>query len=838
MNKIIPLLFLFLLLIARVSNGQSTALLQGSLYDEFQNPVENASVLVIGTDYRTFSDGLGFFSMSIPAGKEIEIYFQHLSFKDTIIRLTAQQNEKIQLKIVLFVKGELLKPLDVIARHDDGYVRIDPKLNFKIPTPTGGVESLIKMLSGVSSTNELSSQYNVRGGNYDENLVYVNDIEIHRPFLVRSAQQEGMSFVNLDLTNSVKFSAGAFEAKYGDKMSSVLDVEYRKPTRYAGSFSASLLGVTAHAEGNVKDKFTFLVGARYKTNAYLLNSLESKGDYKPNFFDTQMLLVWNPVKKLEISLLGNFSNNSYIYIPTDRESNIGTVNSSMRIKVFFEGQEVDKYENYLGGLTFAYKPNQKNNLRLILSSYYARESETYDILSEYFIRETQLDLGSGNEETVTEGKILGVGSYLDHARNYITAVVSTADLRGDHKMYRNLLSWGIKMQSEIIQDQIKEWSMIDSSGYTIPTIFTTPNDSLPVSFDDPSRLLIFGENNFLKSSNDLNTIRFSGFIQDQWNIDGDSATRFRINAGVRFSYWSYNNEIVFSPRINFMYKPRWKSDWVFFLKTGIYYQPPFYREMRNKEGELNQDIKSQRSYQVVVAAEYNFQMWRRPFRFTAEAYYKYMDRLISYTVDNVKIIYSGANDAVGYATGIDLKLSGEFIHGLESWVSISLMKTAEDILTDYNEEKQIEPGYMPRPTDQRFAINVFFQDHIPGLPPLRVQLNFVFSSGIPYCPPNIDRYKYSYEENGKIHYPRTPWYKRVDIGFSYMFLEQGRDRMKHKSKATRAIRNLGLYFEVFNLLNIKNEASYSWLSMTDGSLVKVPNYLTGRLFNVKFAIDF
>ncbi len=840
MNRFVQIIVIACCLAVLPLYGQQFGTLSGTIVDDKNNPVENFFISTNEKETNTLSTHNGYYELKIPAGKDVEVFFQHISYKDTIVTVHLKNNEKVKMNFVLSLSGEQLPTFDVKAKFDDGYVRIDPDLSFKIPTPSGGVESLIKMMPGAFSSNELSNQYNVRGGNYDENLVYVNDIEIYRPFLVRSGQQEGLSFVNMDLTSGVKFSSGGFEPKYGDKMSSVLDVDYKKPNHFGGSVSASLLGATAHVEGNVKNVFSYLVGIRYKSNAYILNSLETKGDYKPRFFDAQMLFVWNPLKKLEISLLGNFAKNQYLFTPSERKTKFGSFSDMKSLIVYFDGQEVDQYENYLGGLTFTYKPNLSNNYKLIISSYYAKESETYDIQGQYWLSDIEPDLSGESEDMANVVSVRGVGTYLNHARNYISAVVSAADLRGEHRLPRNVLSWGIKAQNEIINDQIKEWALVDSSGYTLPNIYTTPGEDVPLN--DPSRILYFGENAYLNANNDLNTFRFTGFIQDTWKIDGDSATRFILNGGVRLNYWTFNNELLVSPRVNLLFKPRWKQNWIFFLKTGIYYQPPFYREMRNAKGELNSDIKAQRSYQVVLASEYNFLIWRRPFKLTGEAYYKYMDRLISYTVDNVKIIYSGKNDAVGYATGIDMKLSGEFIPGLESWISLSLMKTEEDILDDYyydDDGNKIEPGYIPRPSDQSFTINLFFQDNIPSYPPVRVHLNFVFASGLPYGAPGAERYKIVYtDKNGDKQVTRMPWYRRVDIGFSYMFLEQSRDRMKHKTKFFRAIKNAGLYFEVFNLLGINNVSSYMWVSDTDNNLFPVPNYLTQRLINLKLAVEF
>ncbi len=810
--------------------AQRDALLFGKLTDEYNQPLGQVYIEVEDINISIISDQGGNFELSLPSGKALKIHFKHLSYIDSTLHITLASGEKKRISMQLFPRGEQLEAFNVRARYDDGFTRIDPKLTFKLPSPTGGAESLIKTLPGVSSTNELTSQYNVRGGNYDENLVYVNNVEIYRPFLIRSGQQEGLSFVNTDLTNKVKFSAGGFEAKYGDKMSSVLDVEYKKPTRYAGSFSLSFLGASAHAEGNVKDIFTFLVGVRYKANSYLLKSMETKGDYKPRFFDTQMLLSTKLSQKINLSFLGNFSKNQYFFTPSNRETNFGTISNPQRLTVYFDGQEVDNYENYLGALIWDYNINKKNAIHAIFSSYYAKESETYDIQSQYWLSDLEADMGS-DEGVAQEVSVRGVGTFLEHTRNTLSAIVSSAYLYGEHKLYKNVFSWGVKGQNEIINDKIKEWELIDSAGYSLPHLNPSSGGyGNLIPFDDSSRLLLFPY--FLASTNNLNTYRITGFIQDVWHIDGDSATRFSLNSGIRFHYWTFNRELTVSPRLNFIYKPRWKSDWEFRFKTGLYYQSPFYREMRRVDGSLNQKVKSQRSVHVVASADYNFKIWRRPFKLTTEIYYKYMDRLIPYSVDNMKIIYSGENNAVGSATGMDVKLSGEFIEGLESWISLSLMKTAEDIKDDYyidNEGNRIEPGFIPRPSDQRFAINIFFQDNIPSFPQIRVHLNFVFASGLPYGSPKVERYQQTF---------RTTWYRRVDIGFSYMLLDQGRDRMKHQSKFLQSIKNAQIFLEVFNILGTNNVSSYMWVSDLSNTLFAVPNYLTPRLINLKFAIDF
>jgi len=831
-------LFLFIFTIS-VLCAQNTVTVHGVIRDAQDNPIDNVMILSPQTENTAFSTEEGKYQINVPANIEVQLHFRHISYHDTIITIKGTPRERLKLDLELVTTGSRLAGVDISTTFNDGYTRVDPRLTFKLPSPTGGAEGLIKMLPGVSSVNELSSQYNVRGGNYDENLIFVNDIQIYRPFLVRNGNQEGLSFVNLDLTQAVKFSAGGFPAQYGDKMSSVMDVEYKNPKQLGGSFMIGFLGASAHIEGNARNKqktrdvFTYLVGVRYKNNSYLLRSMETKGDYKPNFFDAQMLLGWNISDKFEIELLGNFSINNYLFIPSNRTSTqSGGLQKPIQLRVFFDGQEVDKYENYLGGLTFKYRPNLKDQFRLILSSYYAKESETFDIRSQYWLSEVEIDF---ENREVTEVSKLAVGTNMEHARNHIKFLVSAADIRGDHKLSRrNNLSWSIKAQNERINDKIYQWRLRDSTGYTLPHIPVIPSDSIGVPPDHPSRSLEFGEFNFLNSSNALNTVRITGFVQNVWKIDSDIDPRFTLNAGVRFHYWSYNNEFTASPRVALLYKPRWKREWLFWLRTGVYYQAPFYRELRNRHGELNPNIKSQFSYQAILASEYNFKIWNRPFKLSMEGYYKHMDNLISYFVDNIQVVYSGMNDAKGFATGLDARFSGELIEGLESWLSISIMGTMDKYKNPYinNYGELEEPTYKRRPTDQRFALNLFFQDHIPGFRPLRVSLNFVYSTALPVWKPDIVRTK---ENTIKMN---NNDYFRVDIGFSYIFFEQSRDRFKNKSKFARAIKNAGIYFEVFNLLNNNNVSSYMWIKDIKNNNWPIANYLTPRLINLKFAIEF
>ena len=835
MKLLRPIFFIFFVLATSILCAQNTVTINGTIRDGQNNPVEHVAILSPQTNSTTLSSENGKYQIIVPANIEVQLHFRHISYKDTVIKIKGAPNEIMNVDIVIFSVGSKLEEVRISTSQNDGYIRVDPKLTVSMPSPTGGAEGLIKMLPGVSSVNELSAQYNVRGGNYDENSIFVNDIQVYRPFLVRNGNQEGLSFVNLDLTQSVKFSAGGFPAQFGDKMSSVMDVEYKKPKQLGGSFMIGFLGTSAHIEGCAKNKqktrdiFSYLVGVRYKTNAYLLNFMETKGDYKPNFFDAQMLLGWSISEKFEIGLLGNFSINEYHFIPSDRVTRFGSFDKAKQFKVYFDGQEIDKYENYLGGLTFTYRPNLRNQLRLILSSHYSKESETYDIQSQYWLSDIEPDLGSEGKDIVKEISVVAVGTSIDHARNYINFLVSAADVRGDHHLpKRNSFSWGVKVQNEQINDKLKQWLMLDSAGYNLPHISTYPGDTVPLYH--LSRQLILS--NYCRASNSLNTIRVTGFLQDTWKIDDEIDPRFTLNGGVRFHYWSYNNEFTASPRLSLLYKPRWKHEWLFWFKTGVYYQSPFYKELRNKQGELNPKIKSQFSYQVILASEYNFTIWNRPFKLSMEAYYKYLDNLISYYVDNLQIVYSGTNDAKGFATGFDARFSGELLEGLESWLTISIMGVMDKYKKPFiNLSGELEnPTFKRRPTDQRFALNLFFQDHIPGFRQLRVHLNFVYSTGLPLWNPNRVR-------TAKNTLPMKDYF-RVDIGFSYIFFEQSRDRFKNKSKFARSIKNAGIYFEVFNLLGNNNVSSYMWIKDINNNYWAIPNYLTPRLINLKFAIDF
>ncbi|NOR88091.1 MAG: TonB-dependent receptor plug domain-containing protein, partial [Bacteroidales bacterium] len=705
--------------------------------------------------------------------------------------------------------------------------RINPQSALVIPTVSGGIEALVKTMPGVSSNNELSSQYSVRGGNFDENLVYINGIEVYRPILTRSGQQEGLSVINSHLVSSILFSAGGFDAKYGDKMSSVLDIKYRKPTKFAGSADISLLGGSFHFEGvAAKNKLTYLVGFRQKSNQYLLNSLDTKGEYKPSFTDIQALLGYRINKKWKVEVLGNYARNSYKLVPENRETSFGHIKEAYQLKIYFDGQEIDRFDTWFGAVTTTFTPNNKTNLKLIGSAYQSFERENYDIQGQYWIGRLETNLGDEEFGEVVESK--GVGTYLNHARNKLNATVYSIEHQGIHEKDFSLMQWGIKLQHEDFEDRMREWEMIDSAGYTSPN----PGDSL--GYIDPGAqpnypFVLFDT---IISDNKMTSNRLTAYIQNNWDFY-HLKNKMSVTVGARMNYWGYNQQLLLSPRAAFSYQPEWEKDMLFRFAAGLYYQSPFYKELRRPDGSLNPDIRAQQSIHFVAGSDYNFIAWNRPFKLTTEVYYKHMDHLIPFIVENVRIIYSGENSSRGYATGIDTKINGEFVPGVESWMSISVMQTNE-ILRDnyYNDIRSLNPDapanvWIPRPTDQRVTVNIFFQDYLPMLPNFKMNMNLAFGTGLPVYYPNSDH---------NIVITRTPPYRRVDIGFAYEII--GPNSKKSTKSFFKHFTNVDLTFEVLNLLDIKNVVSYLWVKDNQNYVYLVPNYLTPRQLNLKLAVRF
>jgi hypothetical protein len=839
MKQIKYLKILLLLLTAMHGHAQTNGIVKGKVTGEDKQPIELVNIRIEDVNTGVVSGEDGSYRISVAANRPLTLVYSFLGFTAERKTVNLKPGQEITLDVVLRESPTMIPGFVVEDRQvrTTTLTRIDPKVAVAIPSISGGVESLIKTMPGVASSNELSSQYSVRGGNFDENLVYVNDIEIYRPFLMRSGQQEGLSFLNSDLVSSILFSAGGFDAKYGDKMASVLDIQYKKPRELAGSISGSLLGASGHIEGISKNsRFTYLAGMRYKSNQYVLSAMETKGEYKPNFTDVQTYLSWEPAPTFELAFLGNYARNNYTVIPEDRETAFGTINEAYKFRVYFDGQEVDRFENYMGALSAQWKPQQNLNLRLIGSAFRSLESETYDILGQYWINRLEANPGSGEYAELTEA--VGVGSYLNHARNYLDANVFSIEHRGTYLLDKLAWQWGIKLQHENIDDRLNEWVLIDSAGYSIPH---------PVSYPGVSKEnLPFGLNSAVRTNISLGSNRYSGFIQNTWTLDNNN-DRIHLTTGLRMNYWDLNGQLLFSPRTTLSYRPLWEKDILFRFSAGYYHQPPFYRELRDLQGNINYDLKAQTSIHFVAAGDYNFIAWDRPFKFVTEVYYKHLENLVPYEIDNVRIRYHAKNNAKGFTQGIDFKINGEFVAGIESWASLSIMRTMEDIKDDFfyryfnaegvevratmiseiADSLRVEPRYLPRPTDQRVNFSLFFQDFLPRNPTYKMHLNLLFGSGLTFGPPNSPKYK---------HTLRIPPYRRVDIGFSKEII--GPESRMREGHPLQHFKSLWISLEVFNLLQISNTVSYIWVSDIRNRQYAIPNYLTPRQINLKLQATF
>ena len=812
----VRILIYFFLFASFISNAQT---IKGKISDVKNIPLPAVNISIIDLKGGITSDNNGFYSISIKPNRSHVVAYSFVGYQTEKVRIPMlKKGQEYVLNIILKESNTLLD--DIIVKDQksrkNNLSRIKTKHVEVIPGSSGGIESVLKTLPGVSSANELSSQYSVRGGNFDENLVYVNGIEVYRPFLIHSGQQEGLSFVNSDLVGSILFSAGGFSAKYGDKMSSVLDIKYKQPKKTSSSVSMSLLGGSAHLEGISKNRrLSYFLGLRHKSNQYLLNSLDTEAEYRPRFSDLQTFINYKLNTNWDISFLSNISSNQYQMIPQDRNTDFGTFNEALRLTIFFEGQELDKYQTYFGALSTKYNPNTKLKLELTASAFQTYEEENFDILGEYWLYQLDNNLGSDNFGDVAFDR--GVGKYINHARNSLDARVLNFSHKGNYSEKDKNINWGLKFQNEKIDDKISEWTLIDSAGFTLPH----PYDSIGLPSNPNQQVLM---NELLKTDISLSSFRQSGYLEYSQDINNLS-----LNAGTRSSYWSYNEELLVSPRISLAYAPNWEKDVVFRLASGIYYQSPFYRELRYPSGEVNQNIKSQKSVHYVLGSDYLFYKWGRPFKWITEIYYKKLDDLIPYKVDNVRIQYLAENNSKGYATGIDLKINGEFVSGVESWASLSIMKTEEDIIGDsYIDENgnTVYPGYIARPTDQRVNFSLFFQDYIPGNMNYKMHLNMIYGSGLPFGPPKSEKYQ---------DILRIPDYRRVDIGFSAVLKSENK---RSRLKFMNILNSAWLSAEVFNLLDINNTVSYLWVSDVGGRQYAVPNYLTRRQVNLKLVLRF
>ena len=810
------LLLPFFLLVSFLGFGQT---INGLITDEENNSLPAVNVSVLGKNIGSISDNNGSYSLDIPANRSVVIGYSFVGYQLEKIRIPMLKKGQtytlnIQLKSASTLLGDVIVT-DQKSRKES-FSRIKPKHVKVLPGNSGGIEAILKTLPGVSSANELSSQYSVRGGNFDENLVYVNGIEVYRPFLVRSGQQEGLSFVNTDMVGSILFSAGGFAAKYGDKMSSVLDITYKRPRETAASLQLSMLGGSAHVEGTNKNgRLSYLIGARHKTNKYLFSAMDTEADYTPEFYDLQTFINYELNTNWQISFLGNISKNQYTMVPKNRDTDFGTINEALKLRIYFEGQEVDKYETYFGALSTTYQPNTELNLQFTTSAFQTFEQENFDILGEYWLYQLENNLGSDEFGNVAFDR--GVGKYINHARNSLSARVLNFSHRGNYNKESLKVDWGFRMQKEEIEDKISEWNLIDSAFFNFPH----PDDSIGLP-SNPDQQIVMSE--LLKTQINLSSYRNSGYMQVSKDIGN-----LTLNAGTRGSYWTYNEELLLSPRASLAYAPIWEKDVVFRAATGIYYQSPFYRELRTPNGTLNHNIKAQKSTHYVLGTDYLFYKWGRPFKWITEVYYKDLENLIPYKVDNVRIQYLANNLSNGYAAGIDVKVNGEFVPGVESWASLSVMKTEEDIVGDTKTDANgntVDVGYIARPTDQRVNFSMFFQDYIPNKPNYKMHLNLVYGTGLPFGPPDGEKHQ---------DVLRIPNYRRVDIGFSVVLKAAD---TKSRMGWLNTFNSIWLSAEVFNLLDIDNTVSYLWVADVSGREYAVPNYLTSRQVNAKLIFRF
>lgn len=781
--------------------------IQGLVTDEKNEPLEFVSVRIAGTAIGATTGLDGKYTISAPESDTIRVIFSCIGYEESKRRLLSPKGD-VTVNVKMQPKSYELKGVEItdIQKQTGSLQKINPNSGKLAPDASGGsVEGLLSTIAGVSSGNEMSSQYNVRGGSYDENLVYINGIEVYRPQLVSSGQQEGLSIINPDMVGAIGFSTGGFSAKYGDKMSSVLDITYKQPEAFEGAVSASLMGGSLTL-GSSSRRFTQLHGIRYKSNASLLSSMEDKGEYDPRYFDYQTNMTFKFNDKFNVSFLGNIAINNYKFIPHNRTTNFGTSTDAKQFKVYFDGQEKDKFETWFGALTMSYKPSKKSEYSLLASGFLTNELVSYDISGEYWLDQAGTS-GDGSGEGGIGGE-LGVGRYHEHARNRLRASVFSLALKGTTGLNKHTLEYGASFNAERIHDRSREWELRDSAGFSLP-------------FDPDALKMIYN----LDSKHDINSTRLAFYAQDTYRLQ-TSAGYLNINGGLRFSYWSFNKEFLVSPRISLGFIPDRAPRWAFRFSTGLYYQSPFYKEYRqpvedadgNSIIRLNENIKSPRSFQLIGGTDFTFRSMGRPFKFSAEVYYKALSNLIPFEVDNLKLVYSGLNESKGFATGVDFRLFGQFVPGSDSWISFSLMKTQEDI----------NGVRVPRPTDRRYGVGLYFTDYFPKFPRLKFSLKGLLNDGLPATAPRRGR------DEG---YFRTPAYKRVDIGLAYGIVTP-EDAEKNRSGFLSKFKSIWLGIDVFNLFDISNVSSYYWVTDVNNIQYAVPNYLTRRQFNVRLSVEF
>ncbi|MFC2711203.1 carboxypeptidase-like regulatory domain-containing protein [Hoylesella oralis] len=792
MRKKYSILYIILLLHAICSTAQ-TFTLQGKVTDEDQNPVELATVSVLKQGKVTLTSLNGKFSMQLHSADSVVVKFSMIGYK-TKTRVLRKPKGTQNLQIMLYSDNTTLNEVQITGqRIQSGQTQELKKEDMKLaPNASGnGVEALIQSQAGVSTHSELSSQYNVRGGAFDENSVYINNVEIYRPFLVRSGQQEGLSIINPDMVEKIGFSTGGFEAKYGDKMSSALDITYKLPKKFEASVAASLLGASAYV-GFGNKKFSWSNGIRYKTTKYLLGTLETNGEYKPSFLDYQTYLNYKPNRRWTIDFIGNISDNHYNFEPEDRETKFGTLQNVKSFRVYFDGQEKDLFRTYFGTLGIRRNITDSTSIAVLASAFSTKEQEKYDIQGQYWLTQTETS------------ENLGVGTYFLHARNYLKAHVESVKLMLSHKTKKHNFEGAFTFKREHIEEKSVEYEMRDSSGYSIPHTGRDLN-------------MVYS----LRARNTLDANRIETYLQDTYRFTNtNSHTFFTLNYGVRISHWSFNKETIISPRLSLGIIPAFNHNVTMRFATGIYYQAPFFKELRDTStvngvtyARLNEKAKSQRSIHFIAGFDYRFYLNQRPFKFTAETYYKALSNLVPYSVNNVKVVYYGDNIGSGHAMGIDLKLYGEFVPGTDSWISLSVMNT----------RMKLNGKSIPLPTDQRYAVNLFFTDYFPGTERWKMSLKLAYADGLPFSAPHKEI------ENNSF---RAPAYKRADIGMSYRLLNN-----EHKT-SNSIFRNIWLGIDCLNLFGISNVNSYYWITDVTNHQYAVPNYLTGRQINARILCEF
>lgn len=796
-----------------------TAKVKGLVLNQQDELLSDVQISYEGNHSQTNENG--FYVIEISSRKEVVVTFSHIAYQTVSVRLLLDENEDKELNIRFSYNSEQLTEL-VIDQTDqkraEGNVLIAPDVIRRIPGANAGIENILKTLPGVYSNNELSTQYAVRGGNYDENLVYVNEIEVYRPFLIRSGQQEGLSFTNTSMVQNVAFSAGGFQAKHGDRMASVLDITYRNPTRFRAQLEASLLGGGATVDLVSKDqRWGAIAGVRYRNNALLVKTQEVEVDFVPRFFDAQTLINFNASAKWNWSFLANVSSNVYEYQPLFGRTNFGTIDNPVAMLIHYEGQERDTYQTYFGALKSTYKANEVSTYKFIASAYHTKEQEYYDILGRYSLGEIDSDLGSS-----TYGQVLystGLGSQLNHGRNTYDAVIFNMEIKGQHKISNDEIEWGVRYISEDIRDRLIEWEVIDSAGFSVIPPGTFSRDSQPYEPYDASMTPYQS----VRATNYVTINRLNAFVQWSRRMQLGSNDVW-LNAGVRAHQWqviengnSGENQVVISPRIQAAIKPDWKADMLFRLSGGFYHQPPMYRELRAMDGTINADVKAQQSIHAVLSNDYSFKIKNTPFKLVTEVYYKHLTNVNTYTIENVRIRYRADNDAEAYVYGADVRLNMELVPGSESWLSFGYLKT---------EENYQDRGYIARPTDQRLKFGLLFQDYMPAIPNLKMYLNLVYNTGLPGgSPAYADPY---------IYQNRLRDYRRADAGFSYVFKDE---TISSDKQWLKGFDEVTLGFEIYNMFNNANAITNTWVrDVSSKSMYAIPNRMTMRMFNVKLNI--